>query len=87
MRMDAYSFGMLVLWLLFYGTQEDSDIKFVRGLRSTSGALALAHQLIQFESQPQNIKLLQFFNATLTDDVASRCPDFGYLLCLLASEE
>ena len=85
--MDAYSFGMLVLWLLFYGAQEESDIKFVRGLSATSGALALAHQLIQSESQHQNIKLLQFFNVTLTNDIAFRCSDFGYLLCLLASEE
>ena len=85
--MDAYSFGMLVLWLLFYSAQEDSHIKFVRDLRATSGALALAHQLVQFESQPQNIKLHEFFNATLTDDVAFRCSDFGHLSFLLTSDE
>ncbi len=85
--MDTYSFGMLVLWVLFYSAQDDSDICFVRGLRATSGALALARQLIQPNSQPKNINLIQFFNITLTCDLAIRCSKFRYLIDLLAPEE
>ena len=86
-KMDTYSFGMLVLWVLFYSAEDDSDIRFLRGLRAATGALALANQLIESKSQPKSIDLLQFFNMTLTCDVAFRCSDFKFLIHLLAPEK
>ena len=78
---------MLVLWLLCYSTQEDSDSKFVSDFRAALGALALAHQVILRASQNQQADLIMFFNATLTSDVATRCSDFRHLQCLLAPEK
>ena len=86
-KMDTYSFGMLVLWMLFYSTKEDSDSKFISDFRAAPGALALAHQAMQRASQNQQVDLTRFFNATLTSCVATRCSDFGHLHCLLALEK
>lgn len=86
-KMDIYSFGMLVLWLLCYSTLEDSDSKFISDLSAASGALALAHRVIQLASENQEVDLIDFFDATLTSDVATRCSDFRYLQCLLDPEK
>ena len=87
-KTDAYSFGMVVLWLLCYGALEDSDRKFKADLATKfNDALALAHEVLPIESLCQRNGLVQFFNKTLTRDTARRCSDFRYLEELLSSEK
>ena len=85
-KTDAYSFGMLVLWLLCYGVLEDSDRKFKDDFATRfDDVLALAHDILPAESLCQRPELVQFFNKTLTSDTARRCSDFRYLGELLGS--
>ena len=86
MKMDAFSFGMLVLWVLSYGKQKDLDRHFAN-LSKASGALSLAFHICESAPMDSSKGLVEFFNATLTDDVTRRSPDFNHLFCLLTSEK
>ena len=86
MKMDAFSFGMLVLWVLSYGKQKSLDPYFAN-LNRISGALALARHVCESAPMDRSKGLVEFFNATLTGDVTRRSPDFNYLFCLLASKK
>jgi serine/threonine protein kinase len=88
MKMDAYSFGMLVMWLLFYN--QDLDRNFENDLDAKQDVLIDA--ITKTLSEPgldekQRKDLACFFNATLVSDTARRCSDFKHLLFLLASYE
>ena len=87
-KTDAYSFGMLVLWLSCYAVLEDSHRKFKSDLAiKFNNALELAHEVLPTESHCQKNGLLQFFDDTLTSDTTRRCSDFRYLGELLSSEK
>ena len=88
MKMDAYSFGMLVLWLLF--CNKDSNCHFEIDLDAKQDVLVDA--ITKTQSAPgldekQRKDLACFFNATLVSDPARRCSDFKHLLFLLSSYE
>jgi serine/threonine protein kinase len=91
MKMDAYSFGMLCLWLMFYNTIEYPDRNFLNDLESEDKLppLALAHQLIMTTTgldDKWQSNLRQVFNLTLVHDQGRRCSDFVHLLRLLAPD-
>ena len=86
MKMDAFSFGMLVLWVLSHGKQKDLDRPSVNW-SGASGALALARRVCESAPMDSTKGLVDFFNTTLTDDVIRRSHDFNYLFCLLASKK
>lgn len=86
MKMDAFSFGMLVLWVLSYGKQKDLDRHFAN-LSRASEALPFARHVFESARMDSSKGLVEFFNATLTDDVTRRSPDFNHLFCLLASKK
>ena len=87
MRMDSYSFGLVVLWLLCYSTEGDS----VRRLRIDLGpdpdnALSLAYRRIEHVGSAQRSTLRRFFEISLTSIASDRCADFLHLRDLLGSE-
>jgi len=86
MKMDAFSFGMLVLWVLSYDKRKDLD-RYFANLSRASVALSLARHICESAPMDSSKGLVEFFNATLTDDVTRRSPDFNHLFCLLASKK
>lgn len=68
MKMDSYSFGMVVLWLLGYTAVKDPYHTFERDLDTASEAADLARPLADFIFEAHKLNLNQFFNATLTHD-------------------
>ena len=87
MKMDAYSFGMVVLWLLGYAALKDADCTFKGDLHRAAEAADLARQLSESVFQATKLDLNQFFNATLTHDQTNRCSDFVHLQKLLYAEK
>lgn len=86
-KMDSYSFGMVVLWLLSYSTEDDSVRKFQSDLNLASNdALSLAYRRIEHIESAQRPKLQLFFEKTLTNTVPDRCSDFLHLRDILGSE-
>lgn len=86
-RMDSYSFGMVVLWLLSYSTEDDSVRKFQNDLNlSSNDALSLAYRRIGHVECPQRLKLQLFFEKTLTNNASDRCSNFLHLRDILGSE-
>ena len=78
MLMDAYSFGMLVLWLLSYTDQDNSDHYLALGSGAASKATELVSQVVEFTFQEQKLDLNIFFDVTLTHDTANRYSDFTF---------
>ena len=87
MKMDAYSFGMVVLWLLGYAALKDADSAFKEDLHTATEAADLAPQLSEFIFQATKLDLNPFFEAVLTHDVTNRCSDFVRLQELLYVEK
>jgi len=87
MKMDSYSFGMVVLWLLGYTAVKDPYHIFERDLDTASEAADLARPLAEFIFEAHKLDLNQFFNATLTHDETNRCSDFDHLQELLTAEK
>ncbi len=86
-KMDSYSFGMVVLWLLSYSTEDDSVRKFQSDLNlSSNEALSLAYRRIEHVEVAQRLKLQIFFEKTLTNNAPERCADFLHLRDILGSE-
>ena len=86
-KMDSYSFGLVVLWLLCYSMEEDS----VRRLRSdlsqeSDDVLSLAYRRIEHVRSTKKFMLRRFFENTLTFNASDRCADFFHLRDLLGSE-
>lgn len=89
--MDAYSFGILCLWLIFYNSKEYPDRNFLDDLESDDKlpALDLAHQLITTSTRlddERRSSLDQVFNLILAGDQDERSSDFEQLLYLLAPD-
>ena len=87
-KMDSYSFGMVVLWLLSYSTltEDHSFRKFQSDLHLASNdALSLAYRRIEHLEFAQRPNLQLFFEKTLTKNVPDRCSDFLYLRNILGS--
>lgn len=87
MKMDAYSFGMVVLWLLGYAALDDADGTFKGDLHTATEAADLARQLSESMFQTTKLDLNPFFSATLTHDKTNRCSDFVHLQELLYAEK
>jgi serine/threonine protein kinase len=91
MKMDAYSFGILCLWLIFYNSKEYPDRNFFDDLESDDKlpALALANQLIttspMLDDEWQS-NLDQVFNLILVHNPEDRSFDFEQLLHLLGQD-
>jgi hypothetical protein len=87
MKMDAYSFGMLCMWLLFYNTPGDTKHRFYNDLDSGIPKPVLASQNIKTVADLGDQKssyLYQLFERTLSSDPIDRTADFTQLLDLLA---
>ncbi len=84
---DVYSFGMLVLWLLSYGTHDDSNRYFEIGFHACPDIWELKSRVVKHTFQTQKLNLGQFFNITLTQDTTKRCSNFLHLRLLLANRK
>ena len=87
-KMDAYSFGMLCLWLLFYNRGTNRDSNFSKDVEDAQKELsdyacgllrASADLEIWEQDNVQNI-----FGSTLVQDPAERTANFNELLELLS---
>ena len=87
MKMDAYSFGMVVLWLLGYATLKDANFTFEADLHKATEAANLARRLSETILQATRLDLKQFFDATLSQNPMNRCSDFIHLQELLYAEK
>jgi hypothetical protein len=89
MKMDAFSFGTLCLWLLFYNTPGDSKHRFYTDLKSGISRPVLASQYVKttagLEDQMRS-NLYPLFERTLCSDPIDRTADFTQLLDLLAPQ-
>ena len=86
MLMDAYSFGMLVLWLTSRIDQSYPDYYFEWGSGAALQVAELIPQVVESTLRNQNLDLDPFFKVTLTHDTANRCSDFRRLQRLLSPE-
>ena len=89
-KMDAYSFGMLAFWLLFYNTMEDTVLDFGHEIKKSSikildRALTLVENSQDIESENKSL-IKKFFEITLNDDPERRSSDFRLFGKLLFSE-
>lgn len=86
MLMDAYSFGMLVLWLISRIDQSHPAHYFKSDSRAALEAAELIPQVVESTHRNQKLDLDPFFKVTLTHDTANRCSDFRHLQKLLSPE-
>jgi len=91
-KMDAYSFGMLCLWLLYFSSEQDSgdyansQHSFFRALQRQGPALTLATRLIEEETRLEgdaSNSLAELFRLTLDHNPLRRISDFSKFLDLL----
>ena len=87
-RMDAYSFGMLCLWLLFYNNISNTDREFERDMEDTTTkvldhALGLIGTIASPEFQ-QRDNIQSLLSLTLAHDPTERTSDFSEILQLLS---
>ena len=89
--MDAYSFGMLCLWLLFYNTKAYQDRNFKTDVLdvqcSEKEVSNYASGLLEATADPDNWekdRMQQVFKSTLGRDPVGRTSDFNKLLELLS---
>ena len=89
-KMDAYSFGMLCLWLLFYN-RLGQDCNFEKDITGSQiSVLNHASALIRATavSENQNMDDIQeIFRLTLAQDPIDRASSFDTFLQLLSSHE
>lgn len=85
MKMDAYSFGLLCLWLLFYAGKCTID-KFHEELSSEDDKLEIARRKVDEVISAEEVKgqLRRFFEKALAKEKVNREGDFRVLLSLLA---
>jgi hypothetical protein len=87
MKMDAFSFGTLCLWLLFYNTTGDTKHGFYNDLSSGTSRPILASQHVKKIAglgDQKRSNLYQLFERTLCSNPIDRTEDFTQLLDLLA---
>ena len=84
-KMDAYSFGMLCLWLLLDVSLNDLEIK--RELEEDMAAFA--HELVESQDTLQAVQRENFnilFSSTLSNDPYNRSQDFDQFISCLRAE-
>ena len=95
-KMDAYSFGMLCLWLLFFSTQGEGNDEgknggsFRNALQRRGPALGLASVLVASETRfdkEGRENLRELFRLTLERDPLQRSSDFAKFASLLGRWE
>lgn len=90
-KMDVYSFGLLVLWLLFFNRGcGQTDAKFFDELMTGRDASQFALQELgkaDHIPDPYKQRMAPFFARTLARDPKARCGDFLDVLKLLAGEQ
>ena len=86
MLMDAYSFGMLVLWLMSCIDQSHPGHYFKPGSGAALKAAELIPQVVESTLQNHKVDLDPFFKVALTHDTGNRCSDFRHLQKLLSPE-
>ncbi|KAL8784164.1 MAG: hypothetical protein Q9213_004138 [Squamulea squamosa] len=68
-QMDAFSFGMVVLWTLHYSMMDDSYLRLEGDLRGASNdVLTFARKLTQDVESPYKEILKVFYSKTLSED-------------------
>ena len=87
-RMDAYSFGMLCLWLLFYNNISSADCEFEKDIEDASTEV-LNHALgligtIAYPELQQKDNIQRLLSLTLAQDPTERISDFSDILQLLS---
>ncbi|KAL8907095.1 MAG: hypothetical protein Q9171_006000 [Xanthocarpia ochracea] len=87
-KMDAYSFGMLCLWLLFYTSSSSADCDFEKDMENTSTEV-LDHALgliesIAFPELQQRDNIRRLLCLTLPQHPTERTSDFSEILHLLS---
>ena len=87
-RMDAYSFGMLCLWLLFYDHFSNANGDFGKIMEKSKlevldHALELTDTLTCHNIQ-QRVDIRKLFSLTLAQDPAERTSEFSEILQLLS---
>ena len=86
-KMDAYSFGMLCLWLLFHTGQDAEECSLWYSLDLGYQAMAIASQVLStdttLDGRPKE-NLSKLFKHTLTGSPFDRSSDFEKFLKLLA---
>ena len=89
-KMDAYSFGMLVLWLLFYNTNMDTVRDFRHEVQNLdANILDHALRLLEKSQEPEDENkafLEEVFRLTLDKDPEKRSSSFRQLGKLFFSE-
>ena len=88
MKMDAYSFGVLVLWLLYYFDHEESYHLIEDAVIAASDdPLSMVNSTFPALTQAKNSSLVDFFRQTLTSNAADRSLDFRHFRDLLFSDK
>ena len=86
--MDAYSFGMLCLWLLFYNRGANRDSNFNKDVEGSQKELSdYAYRLLRASADLENWEkdnAQNIFNSTLVQDPAERTANFNEFLELLS---
>ena len=91
-KMDAYSLGMLCLWMLWYPLRNDdgpnTNRDFHEALNSQGTASRLAVEVVR-KAVPlrDQVRLQEFFSLTLVDKQEERNSDFNHLLGYLSANE
>ena len=87
-KMDAYSFGMLCLWLLFYKNDSRPDREFEEVLKDENTqvlehALGLVNTVAGIDVKKKN-NIQKVLRSTLVQEPTERNSDFGEILQLLS---
>ena len=87
-KMDAYSFGMLCLWLLFYNKAANRDHNLEKDLEDPQKELSHhTSELLEARADLENWEkdnLQKVFRSTLIQEPVERTADFTDLLKLLS---
>jgi len=87
--MNAYSFGMLCLWLLFYNKETNRDRNFEKNLEDSQKKVSdYASELLTVSSDLDSREkddMQKVFRSTIVKDSAERTANFDKLLQLLSS--
>ena len=87
-KMDAYSFGMLCLWLLFYNKRANGNRNFKKDLEDSQKRVSdYASELLRASSDLDSREkddMQKVFSSTLTQDPIERTASFNELLKLLS---
>ena len=87
-KMDAYSFGMLCLWLLFYNRVANRDSNFNKDVEDSQKELSdYACGLLRASADLENWEkdnVQKIFSSTLVQDPAERTANFNELLEFLS---